>query len=110
MRYHSEEDRIKNFWSYVQKTEDCWLWLGSIHEKTGHGQFCWKGKTAWAHRIAYLLLKGEIPSGFDLHHGPDCSDCCVNPDHLTPMSHGEHSRLTRKMRSGNGRNRRASIL
>ncbi len=28
----------ERFWKRVQKTPDCWLWLGAVHE-TGYGKF-----------------------------------------------------------------------
>lgn len=76
------------FWLLVSRgLEDaCWLWLGRIG-KTGYGQFSVGGRehgTDGAHRIAWVLLRGEIPPGMCVMH--DCpggdNRACVNPRHL----------------------------
>ena len=70
-------DDIQRFWSKVNKTDTCWLWLDAYGE--GYGQFSLgRGKPAKAHRIAWELVRGEIKS-------PIVNQCgntmCVNPDH-----------------------------
>src|SRR3990167_1434292 len=30
---------LEPFWQFVEKTEKCWIWLGSKHVRTGHGYF-----------------------------------------------------------------------
>jgi len=42
-----------------------------------------------------LPLRGPIPEHFDLHHLCEVP-LCVNPDHLQPLSHGEHMRIGRQ--------------
>jgi HNH endonuclease len=60
----------------------CWLWIGSIHARTGYGYINMPGNTPLrAHRLAYTLFKGLIPKGLDVRHTCD-TRCCVNPDHL----------------------------
>ena len=58
----------------------CWLWLGSARPN-GYGLFFLGGKTVGAHRAAWMLVRGPIPSGlFACHH---CDvPACVNPAHL----------------------------
>ena len=77
----------KRFWEKVAVSSSCgcWLWLGHKH-KVGHGQFYYKGRAHYAHRISWLLTFGEILEGFCILHRCDNPWCvnpwCVNPFHL----------------------------
>lgn len=92
----SESD-ISRFWAKVEKTEQCWLWRAAA--SAGYGRFSIvysdgrKGMLA-AHRVAYTLLRGEIPEGLVLDH--KCHQpSCVNPKHLRPVTvkqNAEHRR------------------
>lgn len=44
-----------------------------------------------AHRVYYEVLVGLIPFGKELHHRCD-QTACVNPEHLSPLTHAEHAR------------------
>lgn len=75
----------QRFWSLVDKTKmnGCWFWLGAKHS-FGHGRFRagpGKGKMWMAHRFAWFLTNGDIPSGLQVLHKCD-NPFCVNPDHL----------------------------
>jgi hypothetical protein len=73
----------KRFWSGVEKTADCWLWLGQV--RNGYGRMRLNGKLISVHRFAYELLVGPIPDGLTLDHL--CRNrSCVNPDHLEPVT------------------------
>ncbi|KKL62978.1 hypothetical protein LCGC14_2179760 [marine sediment metagenome] len=63
----------------------CWLWNGAAIP-LGYGRFAWEPCGGFAHRAAYLLFKGEIPSGKEIDHLCRVS-CCVNPDHLEAVTH-----------------------
>lgn len=71
------------FWAKVNKTEGCWLWLSST-APFGHGMFTHRSqtpKTQRAHRVAWKLTRGPIPSGLLVCHHCDVP-ACVNPGHL----------------------------
>lgn len=63
----------------------CWLWTSFVWtwnkvsglEYGRYKVFC----EQLAHRVSYLLFKGEIPAGAVVRHTCDNS-YCVNPDHL----------------------------
>lgn len=83
------EDR---FWSKVDKSADCWLWLGTLNNR-GYGKFNLDGRMLLAHRVAYEMAIGPIPAGCDLDHVAT-RGCrhrhCVNPAHLEPVMHREN--------------------
>ena len=67
----------------------CWLWTGA-DDGRGYGQFSYKGRTARAHRVAYELFVGPIPSGLVLDH-LCLTTRCVNPQHLEPVTQQENN-------------------
>ena len=89
------------FWSKVDigAEDECWPWVGGLTSK-GYGSFAIrKDLTTLAHRIAYELVVGPVPSGLELDHlchsrdvgctlGPECPHRrCQNPAHLEPVPH-----------------------
>lgn len=65
----------------------CWNWTG-YKDATGYGRV-----SIGAHKLFYLLLKGNYDNDLELHH--ECHNTsCVNPDHLKPITHEEHAKLT----------------
>jgi hypothetical protein len=73
---------LKAFWGRVhikRNKNKCWQWTGSTNKK-GQGLLQIAGKQTLAHRAAYKLFKGDIPS--DKWVMPECNTVsCVNPDH-----------------------------
>lgn len=71
----------KRFWSYVDKSSDCWVWTGYCHHRDGYGHFSVKSKHVRSHRMSYELAYGPIPNGLGVLHTCD-NPPCVRPDHL----------------------------
>lgn len=92
----SVEDRWKNrglpveqrFWMKVDRTDTCWLWTAS-KTRNGYGMFGvsidGKVTTSPAHRWAYEMLVGPIPTGLQIDHLCRVRHC-VNPAHLEPVT------------------------
>jgi hypothetical protein len=64
-------------------------WLCDKPGSGGYAHFCWKGKAYGAHRVAWALFRGPIPDKLEIDH--TCFvKCCVNPDHLEPVTRLEN--------------------
>ena len=77
----SDATVMERFLSYVDRTGECWLWQGGLHNPRGYGQFHIGYRSILAHRASYELFCGPIPPGLWVLHNCDNS-LCVNPDHL----------------------------
>lgn len=75
------------FWAKVDKTDTCWLWTGSTNGR--YGQFSVDGKTAYAHRVSWVVTNGPLPEGRELDHLCRVHRC-VRPDHLEPVTRREN--------------------
>lgn len=65
---------------------DCWLWTGGRFTETGYGSFRIDDRMTTAHRAAWILTNGPIPTGPGYHGTCVLHRCdtrlCVNPAHL----------------------------
>lgn len=83
----------ERFWSYVDKSGDCWIWMGYLVR--GYGYTKTGDRGGYAHRFAYEMEFGPIPEGDEIDH--KCRNrSCVRPSHLHAVSH----RLNRENLSG----------
>ena len=87
----------ERFWSKVDKTGDCWIWLGGV-SGDGYGRF-WDGpeKMIGAHRFSWLLAGESIPEGEYVCHHCD-NPPCVRPSHLFVGT--QQDNIDDKMRKG----------
>ena len=74
-------NRIKKLYeNLVIKQEGCWRWKGRLNH-WGYGMLTIHKKNERAHRISWLIYKGEIPKGLLVCHSCD-NPICSNPEHL----------------------------
>lgn len=71
----------------------CWIWMGRT-DKKGYGTFDLINGSIRAHRFSYELKNNPIPDGMELDHRCRVR-CCVNPDHLEPVTHLENMARSR---------------
>lgn len=71
----------ERFWSKVDRRsdEECWPWVGKARTN-GYGKTQYRRKQILAHRLAFFLATGQMPSA-NILHGCDNTLCC-NPKHL----------------------------
>ena len=76
--------------SYMpEPNSGCWIWLKPI-DRYGYGVFSFGGRRMKAHQFAYEFYKGTIPSELEPDH--KCRvRCCVNPEHMEPVTHRENT-------------------
>lgn len=76
------ETELERFERCIERITEsgCWIWNGSVGQD-GYGKTSSKGKDIRAHRWAWKLFMGEIPSGIQVCHRCDVPTCC-NPHHL----------------------------
>lgn len=83
---------VERFWPKVASAspEQCWPWT-ACRFWAGYGKFGVDGKTAYAHRVAWVLIHGPIPEDLDVLHTCDNPPCC-NPAHLFLGTHADNMR------------------
>lgn len=79
---------------YIVNWHGCWVWQRGV-SPAGYGY----ARNQPAHRVVYEREHAPIPEGHHLHHR--CvldgygTTRCVNPEHLEPLTPGEHKRIHR---------------
>ena len=72
------------FWPKVDATGDCWQWTGGVSGRYGMVRPGGSANQRGAHIVAWELLIGPVPDGYQVDHR--CKNTlCVNPDHLEPV-------------------------
>lgn len=98
-------DMATRFWASVDRSGECWLWLGTL-SRWGYGRFYREGRNVAAHRVAWELENGEpIPPGLYALHRCD-NPPCVRPVHIFLGTAGDNARdavaKARPWNKGNG--------
>ena len=80
------------FWRHVDRRgpDVCWLWLGGRY-RNGYGRYRLGVGRALAHRMAWELSRGAVPSGAVVCHRCNTPPCC-NPGHLFVGSIADNNR------------------
>lgn len=78
---HPRQPVAERFWSYVHRTDTCWLWTGPMTRGYGRFRVVWNESCVRAHRFAWELTYGPIPDGLLVLHRCN-TPACVRPDHL----------------------------
>lgn len=81
----SVEDRLKS--RLIETANGCQEWTGTTDRK-GYGQIGVDGKRFKAHRLAWELANGPIPTGLSVLHHCDNPPCCqTDPTEGYPAGH-----------------------
>ena len=81
-------DLAERFWSKVDKSGDCWIWTAG-KSKDGYGRIGVCGAARLAHRIAWIMERGNIPDGMTIDHL--CRNrACQNVQHMELVTNREN--------------------
>lgn len=77
----------------IDSSTSCWIFTGT-RDRNGYGSIRCGPRMKLAHRVAYVVHKGEIPEGMQIDHLCRHRACC-NPDHLEAVTRHENWRRSR---------------
>lgn len=107
MRFRLDDVDAVKFWARVDKSGECWRWLGFVDGK-GYGRFNLPGVAGRkyvsesAYRVAWAIENGPIPPGGHILHNCD-NPICVRPAHLRVGTHADNMRDMKERKRANGR-------
>ena len=81
------KERFDEKWIEDKKT-GCWEWQTG-KSKGGYGKFSIGAKSMYAHRVSYVIYKGEDPGELCVCHKCD-NPGCVNPDCMFLGTHKDN--------------------
>ena len=98
---HIQDIRLRFFSMIKESSKGCWFWIGT-KDQNGYGKMIFDHRSFYAHRLSYVIHKGKIPEGFEIHH--TCKNTsCVRPEHLRALTKGEHVLLGNTITAINAR-------
>jgi HNH endonuclease len=88
----------ESFYRRVEKDGDCLVFVGHRNHD-GYGRLRYHGKLVMAHRLAWAIIRGPIPTGYEIDH--ICKNrACVNILHLQSITGHQHTVQSNQERWG----------